>query len=64
MDFKNVKEWDQYDWLTFAVLIIILILNIGYWPIGKLSANYVYFASFLGFSTLLGHFIDNIYITT
>ena len=63
MDFKSLGEWEWYDRLTFIVLIIILILNIG-WAIGKLSINYVYFASFLGFSTLLGHFIDNIYITT
>ena len=30
MQFKSLEEWDEYDWLTFTVLIIILIINIGW----------------------------------
>lgn len=60
MEFKSLGEWDRYDWLTFIVLIIIAILNIGYWPAEAWSAKHLYFSSFLGFSTLTGHFFTNI----
>ena len=57
MEIKD--NWEWYDWLTLVVLIFMVIGWIA-WGTGK-CANWCWQSTWwLGFATLIGHFIASI----